>query len=594
MFTQKKNVRISMIKPAIIGSVVSAFLLASSPVFASFNVSSDSTLSSPMPCTGSSVPFTPLCLIPNVVGGVLQADIFLVLQYPQRGAIFVGSESEPHIAVNPTDPNNIAIAWMQDRTARLGGGLALITAISTDGGVSWDRKIVPFSRASGAPNMNNPGSYDRVSDPWLFFDKNGNLYFQALPFDGLTKDVGGAITVAKSINKGAAFGPVTTIYAKSGIGNRTTDKPTFVADPSRTGPGGDPILYSTFAIFNHSGKNDIYFGISKDGGKTWNSNKIYTAETNADQGSKDTSSILGETVVLPNKTLVFVFIQSDGADFDSSVSFSLRLIRSFDGGATWESSPFDIVRITPANINDPEINDKSGANIPIRESSNQIPAVSVNTNTGDLYIAYGDADTKSSPEKIKVIRLSNAGIQGQAPVVSVPVTVATQNAFAPALKVAANNTVGVAFIDMRNDVLVPGCSYNLANDTQNCGPLTADVWLKQLSSDLGIVYGETKLTSSSSIDYRSAPLLFGVGGVIPGGYFLGDYFGLTSAGGNFLVAYPNTNGVTSCELRMNNVITGFLVTATVGPLYLPADPNAIAINICNRNDIFFSSVPVLP
>jgi hypothetical protein len=123
--------------------------------------------------------------------------------------------------------------------------------------------------------------------------------------------------------------------------------------------------------------------------------------------------------------------------------------------------------------------------------------------------------------------------------------------------------------------------------------LSADFWLKQFTPDLTREINITRLTETS-IDYRAAPLLFGAGGVIPGGRFLGDYIGLTSAGNKFMAAFPNTTTTSStlCELTMNDAGTGLLVTKKVAPLYLPDSPNAIAINKCNRNDIFFTSVPV--
>lgn len=589
-----------IVKSTLSLGLTSALIFSANSSFgAAVNISADTPLSNPVSCTAGS-PLTPLCLVPDVVDNVLQADIFEVIKYDQRGTIFVGSDVEPHIAVDPTDKDGktIAAAWMHDRAARLGGGLGLTIAISKDGGGSWTRTVLPFSRASGAPDMDNPGSYDRITDPWLAFDKNGNLYFAALGFDGLTKEVGGAVTFAK-LNKGATkFGPVTTVYAKSGIGNRTLDKPIIIADPSRTGPNLDPILYSTFAMFNHSGKNDYFFATSADGGQTWVTNKFYTAETNADPGSKESSSLYGELVVLPNGTLAFVFIQADNSDFQASVALTLRLIRSFNGGSTWESSPVEIARLTPTLINDPEIKDKSGANIPIRGSENSTPAVSVDPKTSNLFIAYTDAvgGIKGAKSNVRMVRLSNAGIAGQAPTISAPVTVAANNAFMPAIRVASNGTVGVAFADMRNDVLAPRCSYNIVTDTHDCGALTADFWLKQYSPDFKTMLSETRLTDTS-VDYRSAPLLFGAAGVVPGGIFLGDYFGLTSAAGKFMVAFPNTRAATSttpCELTMNDPATGTLVIKQVGSLYLPPTPNAIAINKCNRNDIFFSSVTALP
>lgn len=85
----------------------------------------------------------------------------------------IDSEVEPHIAVDPTDPDTMISAWIQDRHPSGGGGRSNVVGVSKDGGRSWKQVVVPgISGCTG-------GRYARATDPWLDFGPDEHLQRQA-------------------------------------------------------------------------------------------------------------------------------------------------------------------------------------------------------------------------------------------------------------------------------------------------------------------------------------------------------------------------------------------------------------------------------
>lgn len=82
-------------------------------------------------------------------------------------------EGEPTIAINPNNPNNVVVSFMNFTQ----GGLALPIYVSQDGGESW-----VLSSFNTVNHYNNDPSRTGTSiagggDPILEFDEEGNLYF---------------------------------------------------------------------------------------------------------------------------------------------------------------------------------------------------------------------------------------------------------------------------------------------------------------------------------------------------------------------------------------------------------------------------------
>jgi hypothetical protein len=87
----------------------------------------------------------------------------------QSGTVYVGSEVEPWIDVNPTNSANLVGIWQQDRWSN-GGARGLVAGVSMNGGSSWTSVPIPgVTLCTGGP-------YQRATDPWVSFGANGRVH----------------------------------------------------------------------------------------------------------------------------------------------------------------------------------------------------------------------------------------------------------------------------------------------------------------------------------------------------------------------------------------------------------------------------------
>lgn len=88
------------------------------------------------------------------------------------------TEVEPQVAVDPTNPSEITGVSQQDRWPD-GGARGLTSWMSGNGGSSWSKlPDVPWAACQAGPQR-----FGRVTDPWISYDKAGNLYFIGQPID---------------------------------------------------------------------------------------------------------------------------------------------------------------------------------------------------------------------------------------------------------------------------------------------------------------------------------------------------------------------------------------------------------------------------
>ncbi len=147
--------------------------------------------------------------------------------------------NEPSIAVDPTDPQRIAIGWRQFDT--IGNSFRQAGwAHSDDGGASWT-----------FPGVLEPGIFR--SDPVLTFDTAGNFYYYSLQVPGGSFNC----DTFKSADGGASWGAA--VFAFGG------DKAWITAD--RTGGAGDGQLYAAWSQIGCCGSNS--FNRSVDGGASF-------------------------------------------------------------------------------------------------------------------------------------------------------------------------------------------------------------------------------------------------------------------------------------------------------------------------------------
>jgi hypothetical protein len=404
---------------------------------------------------------------------------------------FLNSEVEPSIAADPGNPNHLVGAWQQDRFSDA-GARGIITGVSYDGGNHWTLTPVPGATLVAG------GSFERVTDPWVSFARNGDVYLAVSPFDA--SDFNQAMFVYKSTDGGNTFGSPTSLISE-GIPNAIDDKESVTADPTNSS-----FAYYTWdrLFFDPNTFNFIsgptWFSRTTDGGRNWEAAHVIF------DGGTNTQTIGNQIVVLPNGTVedFFTFF-----DFNTG-NESVALIRSTDHGATW-SGPITVGAIERINPFDPN----NGC--PLR-TGEDLPAVAVDPRNGTLYAAWVDARFNGFNYNSVVVSISSdRGLTWSAPVqvnqTPTSIALADQQAFTPSIAVSQNGTVAVSYYDLRNP------------DQQTAG-LPTDFWMvfgrpQQDLTQAGNWGSEQRLTTSS-FNMELAPFV--------GGFFLGDYMGLTAGG----------------------------------------------------------------
>ena len=97
---------------------------------------------------------------------------------PDFASAYNNTEVEPQVAVNPLNPAEITGVSQQDRWPD-GGARGLTSWMSSNGATSWSKLAdVPWSACQGGP-----ARFGRVTDPWVSYDRAGNLYFIGQPID---------------------------------------------------------------------------------------------------------------------------------------------------------------------------------------------------------------------------------------------------------------------------------------------------------------------------------------------------------------------------------------------------------------------------
>ncbi len=445
---------------------------------------------------------------------------------PPGATLYPGAEAEPSVATNPANPANLIGVWQQDlystRSAR-----GAVAAYSTNGGKTWGTTPLPFTGCAPSPLL-EPSTgrpYDAVYDNWVSVGPDGTAYTIAAAGNSTTYSTG--IVAATSSDGGRTWSDAATILDSvqdpSGQHKFFNDKPSVTADPVRAG-----VAYAvwdqleaprTFAYYSSNFRGPAFFSRTTDGGKTWS-----TPAAVYDPGQQNQTT--DNQVVIVNGVLYDFFdllsaTGSTSAGGGNTPVGHVAFITSADGGLTW-SAPTIVAGLDTVGVSDPN----TGAAVTTGSFNSLAPAF--DPITGQLYAVWQDG--RFSGGRYDEIAVSSSADLGRT--WSAPARLSTDTgrpAFDPAIAVRADGTVGVSYYDLR------------ALTSTNTTTLPTGYWLKELGPRTAGFGPDAALwPAGQPFNLMAAP-------VVAGGYFLGDYQGLTAAGTDLASMFVAANcSDTSC------------------------------------------------
>jgi hypothetical protein len=412
------------------------------------------------------------------------------LAVPAGATAYTNAEVESHLAINPSNPNHLVVAWQQDRLSD-GGARGLATSVSIDGGATWSTpQASPFTQCAG-------GVFARASDPWVAV--SGPTVLQiGIAFNGAALAVGArsAVLVSRSTDGGATWGPAISLLDDDG--NRFfNDKESLTIDS--TNPR---YVYAVWDRLDPSEHGVTLLARSTDGGVSWS-----TAAPIYDPGAG--RQTIGNVAVTTPDGIVHVFFTELGpaAGNPAVIEGNLAVVRSTDKGVTW-SAPTRIAQLLAVGTRVP-----SQTSITVR-AGEVLGTFAASPADGTLYAAWQDSRfAGGARDAIVLARSIDGGSTWSAPV---PVNAnAAVPAFTPTLAVLPSGLVSVTYYEFRQA------------GTATFQP--TDLWLA-VSRD-GTTWRETRL--AGNFDLLDAPNANGL--------FIGDYQGLSGDGSTFVASYARTN-----------------------------------------------------
>lgn len=421
------------------------------------------------------------------------------------GFNYHSAETEPYVAVNPRDDDNLIGVFHQDRWDN-GGAHGVAAAFTTNGGEDWTTTKLPLDTCGGGLH------YQRASDTWVSFGPDGTAYVNALSFDQTTAR--SAVSAAVSTDRGRTWIRAQTVIADDNI-DIFNDKNSITADPVHPG-----VAYSVWDRVNVARNNQpAYFSKTTDWGRTWSTPVAITSN------ARNVGTIGNIIVVDPrHDTLYDVF---DNFTFNPDGSIKTQeesVMRSNDGGATW-SSPVGIAADEDIGVFDPV----TGAFI---RTGSGLPDVAIDAATGQLYVVWEDSRFSGGAyDEVALSTSTDGGATWSAPSrVNKPTGLP---AVTPMVAVAHDGTVGVSYYDYR--------TFNYPTTDPRTLPTT--FWLTT-SRRGGGSFGHEDAVIHTPFDTLGAP--------VAGGYFLGDYSGLAASGETFFLFFGQTTGTESHEADPQN------------------------------------------
>ena len=446
-------------------------------------------------------------------------------------------QNEPHIAVNPKDPNHLVVGTIDYNFP------SVSSYISFDAGETWEGPyLVPFIREDEGTG----------GDPVLAFDRNGKLFYAFISIGIEDFNVGpfvlatevSSIGIAASTDGGINWGESLST-ARSGISTelRTDrdqrirgnvrlsflDKPWMAIGPSKADPSKDSIVitFTTFTIIGRVVYIDevpdiaveevqsvIQLVRSEDGGRTWSAPLNVSPVVRDIAGDRPTPGVAGETTQLkrvvqgpvpgigPDGTVYVAWFDSTNDESQKGAG-EIYITRSDDGGRRFtnpiRASIFREIGFAPRRAF-------------FRYWASIFPKMAIGKN-GEVYLAY----TALNPNKpgddgdLYFIRSTNKGDTWSQPVtLGGDIGIGTQ--FFPAIATDPNGVIHVMWGDTRDDRI--GLRYHIYYTRSEDGGRT---WGFE-SRELNIRREDTRVTDFASNPNKG----------FPKGRFIGDYFAIAA------------------------------------------------------------------
>ncbi len=444
---------------------------------------------------------------------------------PQSGTVFVNSEVEPFVAIDPNDSSHVVGVWQQDRWSN-GGSNGLLTGVTFNGGQSWKRTAAAFSRCAGG-NPQNGGDYERATDPWVTFAPNGDLYQISDSIND--SNTTSAILVSKSSDGGRTWSTPTTLLRDTAP-TVLNDKESITADPHNSNLVYAiwdrlvfPQVHASAAASEHAlgYRGPTWFSRTTDAGASWEPARIVYDPGEVNQ------TIGNEIVVTPSGMLV------DGFDlilnFNNSGKnrgLNVAYITSSDQGATWSGARI-VDKLLSVGITDPD----NGRAV---RTGDIIPSWAAGPD-GNLYAVWQDSRfSGGAHDDIAFSMSSDGGVTWSSPL-KLNQSPSGVQAFTAAISVSADGTVGVTYYDFRNNTPAPG--------------LTTDYWVVHCHGGCTSAGNWSETHVDGPFNLEAAPFARG--------YFTGDYQGLASFGlAAFRPFWVHTNtNTTSIPTNATDVVT---------------------------------------
>jgi hypothetical protein len=406
-------------------------------------------------------------------------------------------------------------SFQQDRWND-GGSNGLTNVLSTDGDThrALAKQQPQLSVCEGAAS-GSPGFFNRATDPWVSFAADGAIVYSISDsFNANGPGFGGAssIIVSRSTDGGRNWQTPVTLELDPSF-TVLNDKESITADTiiAKAAYGVWDRLVSPNANANPSAftfspafRGPAMFSKTTDGGVTWSQGRVIF-----DPGQENQT--IGNQVVVPAAGPARGVL-IDGFDmivnFQKGLSpntFNVALVRSADGGTTW-SGPTIVSSLVDAPVTISGQAVRTGDILPAWGSGP----------TGTLYVAWQDGRF-TGQAAIAFSQSTDGGLTWSQPI-RIDQTPGSAPAFTPQLSVASDGTIGVTY-------------YNLQSATASQPGLTDAfiVHCEAATSDCtgapSWSAGGSRLSTTGSFDMTTAPNA--------GGFFVGDYEGLTASGTRF-------------------------------------------------------------